>query len=299
MAQGGPSQVDAREALRLLGEASPPAHRAAARRLLRERLRAPGEVRTLLDAAPEGAREAFLRLVREGPSSVEALLGRGWWGRGTLPPPLDWLQVRALVDVDADGLVRAEPAAREGFLSQTLDVGPDPVGVGSEAATARVEAARSVVLVDEPSMLDRAVAVVGTELRVVAPTVAVSPLHPDEVAAALRRGGVALADDAAVDASPGTPALAVTPEDAVVPRAIRDVLARAVVEQRQVQLEYYASSRGGAATERTVDPWRFAEDLLVAHCHLRGGERTFAVDRIGRARLLASPIAHHPPDDDR
>lgn len=299
MTSAGPSPTDPREALRLLGEAEPPQHRAVARRLLRERLSSPGEVRALLDAAPEGAREAFVTLVRDGPSAVETLLGRGWWGRGTLPPPLDWLQVRALVEVDGDGLVRANAAAREGFLTQTLDFAPagsaDPAG---EAGTARVEPVRSVVVVDEPAVLDRAVAVVGAELRAVAPTVAVSPLYSDEVASALRRGGVPLADDATVAASPGTPALAVTPEDAVVPRAIRDVLARAVAEGRQVHLEYFASSRGGAATERTVDPWRFADDLLVGYCHLRGGERTFAVDRVGRARLLATPIAHPDPDSE-
>ncbi|MBA2528383.1 MAG: WYL domain-containing protein, partial [Euzebyales bacterium] len=76
------------------------------------------------------------------------------------------------------------------------------------------------------------------------------------------------------------------------PRAIRTLLQRAVSEERQVRLQYFASSRGGAATDRVVDPWRFRDDLLRGYCHLRDGERAFAVDRIGRARLLPSAIEH-------
>ncbi|QBI18977.1 WYL domain-containing protein [Egibacter rhizosphaerae] len=292
---GRRSVTDAREALRLLGDDEPPAHRGAAQRRLREWLASPGEVRRLLDDAPDGAREVFVTLVREGSATVEALLGRGWWGRGALPPPLDWLQRRGLVDADLDGLVRAESAAVDGFLAQTLDL-PAAEDGGSGLGQARVEAARSVV-VAEAGELDPLLAVAGTDLRLVAPTVAVSSRPPDEVAALLRRAGVGLADDASVAVTPGSPALATTSEDAVGPRAIREILARAVAEERQVQLEYFASSRGGAATERAVDPWRFADDLLVGHCHLRGGERTFALDRIGRARLLVNPIVHSAPAD--
>ncbi|HEY8340124.1 MAG TPA: WYL domain-containing protein, partial [Egibacteraceae bacterium] len=129
--------------------------------------------------------------------------------------------------------------------------------------------------------------------RAVAPTVAVSSRSPGAVAAALRRAGVRLDDDTAVAATVDRP-LPGTAEDAVGPRAIRELLQRAVSEQRQVRLRYFASSRGGAATERVVDPWSFRDDLLRGWCHLREGERTFAVDRIGHARLLATPVEHRP-----
>jgi predicted DNA-binding transcriptional regulator YafY len=61
-----------------------------------------------------------------------------------------------------------------------------------------------------------------------------------------------------------------------------------------VWLRYHTSSRGGATTERVVDPWSLAEDLLVGWCHLRRDERTFAVGRIGEAVLLADEIADTP-----
>jgi predicted DNA-binding transcriptional regulator YafY len=77
------------------------------------------------------------------------------------------------------------------------------------------------------------------------------------------------------------------------PGAVRRLLQRAVAEGRQVRLEYFASSRGGAASERVVDPWAFADDLLRGYCHLRAGERTFALDRVGSARLLDEAIDHH------
>ncbi|MBA2316567.1 MAG: transcriptional regulator, partial [Euzebyales bacterium] len=53
--------------------------------------------------------------------------------------------------------------------------------------------------------------------------------------------------------------------------------------------------RGGAATDRVVDPWTFGDDLLRGWCHLRKGERAFAVDRVGRARLLPTAVDHPPP----
>ncbi len=280
-----------REALRLHGEEEPPAHRGAAGRVLRERFATPGAVRALLADAPEGARAAFLSLCEDGASSVEALLGRGWWGRGLLPPPLDWLQRRALIAVGDDGLVHPVEEAVEGFAALTLDLA-DQAG---SPAPVRVEEAGAIVVADDPAMLDRSVAVAAAGLRAVAPTVAVSRRPAEAVTAALRAAGVALAADEVVRAEPGAPALPRTPEDAVGPRAIRALLSRAVEEQRQVRLRYFASSRGGAPTDRVVDPWRFADDLLVGYCHLRHGERTFAVDRVGQARLLGSAVDHAPP----
>ncbi|MEX0658665.1 MAG: WYL domain-containing protein [Egibacteraceae bacterium] len=281
-----------REALRRFGVGEPPGSRAAAHRALRDILRGYGTVRSALDRAPEGARAAFVRLAQDGATSVEDLLGRGWWGHGTLPPPLDWLQHRALAHVEDSGLVAVVDEAREGFSELTLDLEPSP---DEASRPLRVEPAGCVVVAAQPGLLDRALTVAAADLRALTATVAVSSRSSAQVNAALRSAGVRLAEDEAVAGTVGEPALPGTAEDALGPRLIRTLLERAVGEGRQVHLEYYASSRGGAATERTVDPWSFGEDLLRGYCHLRAGERTFAVDRIGHARLLPSPVEVPPP----
>ena len=294
-----------REALRLLGDDQAPSGRTQAVRALRDALAVPGSVRALVARAPEGARAAFARLATDGPAAVEHLLDRGWWGHGTLPPPLDWLQRRALVTVGPDGLVHALDEARRSFLdlALALDLDPrtsgaaDPGPTGTETPL-RVERAGCVVVAPGPAALDRALNVAAAGLRAVAPTVATSERSSAAVAAALRAAGVVLDEDnvvplrAARDRS--EPALPTASEDAVGPRAVRLLLNRAVGERRQVRLRYFASSRGGAATDRVVDPWTFTDDLLRGWCHLRLGERTFAVDRIGHARLLPTLVDHEP-----
>lgn len=286
------SSPQVREALRLLGEGDDAAaSRASRTRRLAERLRSYGTVRTLVEQAPKAAGEAFLHLIEDGAAPVEQVLGRGWWGRGTLPPPLDWLQARAMVIVTDDGWLHVVDEAREGFLELTLDVGDD-TAPPADPEPVRVETAAAVVVAPSAQALDRAVAVAAADLRVVAPTVAVSSRTPGAVTAALRSAGVSLDDDAVVAATPGEPALPGTAEEAAAPSAIRALLARAVAEARQVRLEYYTSSRAGAKTERVVDPWEFGDDLLRGYCHLRQGERSFAVDRIGRARLLSSALTY-------
>lgn len=282
----------AREALRLLGDREPPASRAAALRRLREVLRGYGTVRELVDRAPDGAGEAFVRLCSEGPLRVEDVLGRGWWGRGTLPPPLDWVQRRALVQVGEDGLLHPTTEAREGYLELAL-WSPDQPAPGTaepEADGVRVEEVSAVVVAPSPALLDAATSVTAAELRAIAPTVAVSRRSAGSVTAILRSAGVRLAADMLVPAAPAAPPLPGTAEEAVGPRAVRALLERSVSDRRQVRLQYFASSRGGAATDRVVDPWEFRDDLLRGYCHLRQGERTFAVDRVGRAILLASPL---------
>ena len=280
-----------RDALRLLAEPDDAdASRAVRARRLAERLRSYGTVRTLIEQAPAAARAAFLRLVENGPAPVEDVLGRGWWGRGTLPPPLDWLQARALVVVTDDGLLHAVDEAREGFLELTLNLPADTEQAPDDPV--RVESVATVVVTSSPAALDRALAASGAELRGVAPTVAVSGRSRQAVMAALRAAGLRLDEDSTVAASASEPALPGTAEEAAAPRAIRALLARAVAEARQVRLEYYTSSRAGAKTDRVVDPWSFADDLLRGYCHLRQGERSFAVDRIGRALLLPSEVEH-------
>ena len=285
---------DVREALRLLGHRTPPTARSTAVRELREELGGRGVVRSLLDRAPEHGGDAFARLAATGPLAVEELLGRGWWGRGVLPPPLDWLQRRALVQVGEDGLVHATTEAVAGFLERSIEESAQPDQIAGSATRVRVEEARCVVTATDAAALERAAAVAAAGLRVLAPTVAVSDRSASSVSAALRAAGIELHADAAVAAASDMPALPGTPEEAVGPRGVRTLLERGVAERRQLQLQYFASSRGGAATERVVDPWTFRDDLLVGYCHLRQDERTFAVDRIGRAVLLASPVQVPP-----
>jgi hypothetical protein len=287
---------DVQEALRLLG-ADAPSGRTTALRALRDVFAQFGFVRHQLEQAPPAARAAFLRLLHDGALSVEDLLGRGWWGRGMLPEPLDWLQRRALVTVDDAGRVVAVREARSGYLADAgvaLTAVPPPV---AGAARLSVEPAGAVVVCDDLDVLHRAVAQEAAQLRLIAPTVAVSPRSPAAVVRALREAGLPLIEDLQVAASDDQPALPDQVEQAVGPQAIRALLGRAVREQRQVRLDYYASSRGGAATDRVVDPWTFVDDLLTGWCHLRTAERTFAVDRIGRARLLPSGVTHHPQPD--
>lgn len=285
---------EVREALRLLGQPDPPAQRAQAQRALRETLTSYGTVRSALERAPEQARAAFVRLAQDGPAEVADLLGRGWWGHGALPPPLDWLQRRALVVAGEDGLVHASDEARQGFADLTLDLPDDPdPDPGAEAL--HVEEIGCVVVAPSAAALDRALTVAPAALRVVAPSVAVSARSALAVTAALRGAGVRLDDDAVVAADPDAPALPGTAEEAVGPKAVRALIERAVSERRQVRLTYFASSRGGAATDRVVDPWSFRDDLLRGYCHLRTDERAFALDRIGHAVLLAAPVDHEPP----
>ena len=278
------------QALRLLGGDDGDATRTTRSRRLAQLLRSYGAVRSALDTAPPAARDAFARLVTDGPAPVDVVLGRGWWGRGTLPPPLDWLQARALVVVDDAGLLHAVDEAREGFLELTLDL-PSSV-TAAVAEPVRVEAAGCVVIGPNADVINRAVAVAAARLRLLSPTVAVSERTPLQVSAALRSAGVALDHDLVVAASVAEPALPGTAEQAAGPRAIRALIDRALAESRQVRLEYFASSRAGAATDRIVDPWDFQADLLRGYCHLRQGERTFAVDRIGKALLLPTPVEH-------
>ncbi|MDP8978415.1 MAG: WYL domain-containing protein, partial [Actinomycetota bacterium] len=106
---------------------------------------------------------------------------------------------------------------------------------------------------------------------------------------------VSLREHAVVPAAADAPALPGVAEDAVGPRAVRSLVRRGLEDGRQLRLWYFASSRGGAATDRVVDPWAFDGDLLRGYCHLRTGERTFAVDRIGHARLLPDPVDHPGP----
>lgn len=279
-----------RDALRLLGlEDGGAVH--PSRRILRDALTAPGFVADLVGRAPAGAGAAFRRVAVDGAASVEDLLSRGWAGVGRLPEPLDWLQRRGLVVVGDEGLVHASDEARHGWATLTFDL-PEPAP--RDEAPLLLEEARTVVVAPSTAALDLACAVPGAALRTVAPTVAISDRPPAVVQAALESAGAPVSAAHAVVAVQGAMPLPGVEEEAVGPRAIRALLQRSLEEKRQVRLEYFASSRGGQATERVVDPWVFVDDLLRGWCHLRQDERAFAVDRIGRARLLTTPISHRP-----
>jgi len=85
--------------------------------------------------------------------------------------------------------------------------------------------------------------------------------------------------DSAVQAAPPTVALT--------------VLSEAVQTGRSVQLRYGAS--GGQETERAFDPYgvvsHWGRWYTIGHCHLRGGERLFRLDRIKAISLLAATFA--------
>lgn len=298
-----------RDALGLLGLDDAGAGHAS-RRILRERLTAPGMVADLVSRGPRDAAEAFRTLAIDGAASVEDLIGRGWAGRGGLPQPLDWLQRRGLIMVGSEGLVHATDEARHGYATLTFDLPPpgqkeaddqdpgdppdhiDPQDGPHQDAPLLIEEARTVVVAPSQAALDQAAAVPGAALRAVAPTVAVSDRPPAVVQAALESAGAEVSSAHGVRVTAAEMTLPGAEEEAVGPRAIRSLLQRALTEQRQVRLEYFASSRGGQATERVVDPWVFADDLLRGYCHLRNDERAFAVDRIGRARLLTTEVSH-------
>ncbi|HYB43481.1 MAG TPA: WYL domain-containing protein [Candidatus Methylomirabilis sp.] len=68
----------------------------------------------------------------------------------------------------------------------------------------------------------------------------------------------------------------------------------ALTEHRQLRLRYYSMSRDETITRR-VDPYHLTlfegGFYLVAHCHLRGDVRIFAVERIRECALLAMRFA--------
>jgi proteasome accessory factor C len=85
------------------------------------------------------------------------------------------------------------------------------------------------------------------------------------------------------------------PEEAEL-AALRERLARALDQRRQVRLDYYVPSRD-ESTERVVDPLRLVtaegHSYLEAWCHLAEGQRLFRLDRVSTAEVLDSPAQRH------
>jgi proteasome accessory factor C len=88
----------------------------------------------------------------------------------------------------------------------------------------------------------------------------------------------------------------VLPEEGPRTGELRDRLARAVAEGRQVRLDYYVPARD-EKTARTVDPLRVVSaeghTYLEAWCHLAEDQRLFRLDRISSAEVLDTPAADH------
>jgi predicted DNA-binding transcriptional regulator YafY len=67
------------------------------------------------------------------------------------------------------------------------------------------------------------------------------------------------------------------------------LIQRAMLELRRLDMRYYSMSRD-EENRRQVDPYHLTVYdggyYLVGHCHWRGAERTFAVDRIRELRML-------------
>jgi proteasome accessory factor C len=85
------------------------------------------------------------------------------------------------------------------------------------------------------------------------------------------------------------------PEEAVV-GALRDRLAQAVRNRRQVRIDYYVPTRD-ESTERVVDPLRVVNaegnSYLEAWCHLAEDTRLFRLDRINTAEVLDTRVEEH------
>lgn len=76
------------------------------------------------------------------------------------------------------------------------------------------------------------------------------------------------------------------------PTAALTVLSEAVQAGRAVQLTYAAAN--GRETERRFDPYgvvaNWGQWYTIGHCHLRGGERLFRLDRIRAIAALPDPF---------
>lgn len=76
-------------------------------------------------------------------------------------------------------------------------------------------------------------------------------------------------------------------------------LSSAAQQLRRVHLGYRAAH--GAISERQLDPYGLAHHMgqwyVVGHCHLRGGLRSFRLDRVTQANMLDAPF-RRPPNFD-
>ncbi|MGN7724565.1 helix-turn-helix transcriptional regulator [Luteimonas sp. 22616] len=94
-----------------------------------------------------------------------------------------------------------------------------------------------------------------------------------------------------------TVALDLAHADASADSAALVVLSQAAQARQRVHLHYRTAQRG--ASERDFDPyglaWRGGRWYAVGHCHLRGGVRSFRLDRIEQVHPV--PASFGRPDD--
>ena len=68
-------------------------------------------------------------------------------------------------------------------------------------------------------------------------------------------------------------------------QGIERLLKKAFSEKRKIKIRYY-SPNTDEHTTRVIDIYRAYTDAIIAFCHLRDEERTFAIERINSAALL-------------
>jgi len=68
-------------------------------------------------------------------------------------------------------------------------------------------------------------------------------------------------------------------------KEIRALLKQAYKEKKNVKIRYYSLS-SDEVKWRTVSIYQLGSDFIIAYCHLRNEERTFATDRISQAAIL-------------
>lgn len=160
---------------------------------------------------------------------------------------------------------------------------------------AYIHEAGCAVVARTPAELNRIISVIetaGKPVTPVAPTVAISPVEPGALAAILDAEGIEVAGTYAITSDQQEPQLDWQEVKAVGPSRVREVIVQAIEEHRQVELHYFAKAHDGAATIRVLDPWTLDGNLLTGWCHLRNDERSFALERIGAAVLLTTPITN-------
>ncbi|MEK6927171.1 MAG: WYL domain-containing protein [Nanoarchaeota archaeon] len=67
--------------------------------------------------------------------------------------------------------------------------------------------------------------------------------------------------------------------------SIRNLLQKAFKEKREAKIRYY-SPHSDEHTTRVIDIYQIHINSIVAYCHLREEERTFAIERISSAAIL-------------
>ena len=66
---------------------------------------------------------------------------------------------------------------------------------------------------------------------------------------------------------------------------IRKLLQKAFDEKRKVKIRYY-SPHSDEHTTRIIDIYQIYLNSIIAYCHLRKDERTFAIERINSVAIL-------------